>query len=50
MKRRKNEHRRSILKANCRHTLYEDENNIDKLLEIEEEGDCATNDFKFSFE
>ena len=31
-------------------TLYEDEDNIDKLLEIEEEGDCATSDFKFSFE
>ena len=26
------------------------EENIDNLLDIEEEGDCAENDFKFSFE
>ena len=31
-------------------TYYEDETNIDNLLEDEEEGDCADNDFKFSFE
>ena len=30
--------------------LYENEENIDKLLEIEEEGDCMDSDFKFSFE
>ena len=31
-------------------TQYENEDNIDKLLEIEEEGDCIDSDFKFSFE
>ena len=31
-------------------TLYEDEDNIDKLLEVEEEGECSSSDFKFSFE
>ena len=31
-------------------TYYEDEDNIDNLLEVEEEGDCVENSFKFSFE
>ena len=30
--------------------LYENEDNIDTLLNIEEEGDCTNSDFKFSFE
>ena len=30
--------------------LYENEDNIDKLLDITEEGDCIDSDFKFSFE
>ena len=31
-------------------TYYENENNIDNLLNINEEGDCKEEDFKFSFE
>tara|TARA_B100000900_G_scaffold416245_1_gene450518 strand:- start:195 stop:4769 length:4575 start_codon:yes stop_codon:yes gene_type:complete len=31
-------------------TIYEDEDNIDNLLSIEEDGDCTESDFKFSFE
>ena len=31
-------------------TIYENEDNIDTLLNIEEEGDCTNSDFKFSFE
>jgi DNA-directed RNA polymerase II subunit RPB1 len=31
-------------------THYEDEDNIDNLLEVEEDGDCIDNNFKFSFE
>ena len=31
-------------------TYHEFEENIDNLLDVEEEGDCAENDFKFSFE
>ena len=30
--------------------IYENEDNIDTLLNIEEEGDCTNSDFKFSFE
>ena len=30
--------------------LYENEDNIDNLLNIQEEGDCKEVDFKFSFE
>jgi DNA-directed RNA polymerase II subunit RPB1 len=30
--------------------IYEDENNIETLLDIQEDGTCTTNDFKFSFE
>ena len=30
--------------------IYEDETDINKLLTIEEEGDCMDEDFKFSFE
>ena len=31
-------------------TYYENENNIDTLLNIIEDGDCQEEDFKFSFE
>tara|TARA_B110000285_G_scaffold234836_1_gene313266 strand:+ start:2134 stop:6708 length:4575 start_codon:yes stop_codon:yes gene_type:complete len=31
-------------------TYYENEDNIDNLLDVQEEGDCTDSDFKFSFE